>query len=176
MTVPCVCIDRYISNLPILHQVCFPATCAWELVVHRSGCYLFWRHTEDRDGRAALSSPMMDNLCVWVRVLNGLLNWHFVTRFPSYISATLQQLPGAGNLEMSDLLVSARVLAVNRIYELDVVVTTKRNPVNPGKFSSQCKRPHMIRDCKAPPQQDPISYRYGESGHIAWYCCQGKGD
>lgn len=94
------------------------------------------------------------------RGLEQIVKLAFVTGFPSEMSTALQQLPGIENMEMSDFLVSARVLAVNRAHDLDVVQMAKEDPIQPEKFRGpclRCKEPHLISDCKAkePPQQFP---------------------
>lgn len=102
--------------------------------------------------------------------LEQIVKLAFVTKFPSDMSTALQ--PDIENMEISDLLVSTRILATNRAYDLNAVIMAKEGPMQSEKFRGQCfrcKGPHLIKDCKtkAPPWQDTICYRCGDSSHIA---------
>lgn len=133
------------------------------------------------EDKFSLCTSMMDVhslLMTWFAGLEGLVRRSFeqviklifVNGFLSDILTALQQLHGAENMLMSNLLMSTRVLAVNRAHELGEVATTKQGPVQPEKFISQCfrcKGPYMIRDSKAPSQQGIICYSCGELGDIA---------
>lgn len=55
------------------------------------------------------------------RDLERIVKLAFVIEFLSDMSTALQRLPGIESIKMSDFLLSARVLAVNRAHDLDVV-------------------------------------------------------
>lgn len=143
------------------------------------------------------------------RRLAGLAGWKgegleravklaFVTGFLDRISVDLQQVKDIETVEMSELIMRARVLASGAGGQEVAAVATRgqatvgRRQVSQGVSSSRddqssktgeprgfkgrcfrCNGPHMARDCKEP-RPAITCYRCGKEGHIASRCDQGN--
>lgn len=111
----------------------------------------------------------------------------FINGLPESVSLGLQQVPGIYTMDLSDILVKARILATNNSGTAAVSIgkpikpseNRYENNIRRGGNSNQnskiqcfrCSGPHLIRNCPAP-KPPMVCFRCRKEGHIAAHCDQ----